>query len=52
MVTPEDAAAMVGIQTRVIYRWVEESKVHFVESDKGEIFVCFNSVAQCKEITD
>lgn len=46
MAMPEDVAAMLGIQPRLIYRWVEEERVHFVESDQGALFVCCESVIQ------
>ena len=44
MVSPDRAAAALGIGVRVIYRWIEEKKVNFVEPGAGKVFVCFESV--------
>lgn len=40
MVTPERAAFLTNITPREIYRRVENGKLHFVETDKGELFIC------------
>jgi len=42
MVTPDEAAAIVGISSRVIYRAIEAGEVHFVEMPV--VFICFNSL--------
>lgn len=44
MVTPEQAAAFVGIQPRDIYRRVESGAVHFVETDAGALLICAGSL--------
>jgi hypothetical protein len=46
MVTPEDAALAVGVTARVIYRWLEEKKIHFRESAAGTLVVCPRSVLE------
>lgn len=40
----EAAAAAQGISPREIYRWVEESKLHFQESPNGTVFICSESL--------
>jgi len=46
MVTPEEAALAVGVSARTIYRWVEQSKIHFRESASGTLMVCPRSVLE------
>ena len=43
MLPPEQAAAAAGVTVRAIYRWVEEKRVHFIESDSGRLFLCSDS---------
>jgi hypothetical protein len=40
MITAQTAALLHDISTRDIYRFVEEGKVHFTETDSKLIFVC------------
>jgi len=40
MFTPDDAALLTGVSTRLIYRWVEAGRIHFYESEGGELLVC------------
>jgi hypothetical protein len=44
MLPPEQAAEVAGIAVRAVYRWVEEKRVHFVESNSGRLFLCSDSV--------
>jgi hypothetical protein len=44
MVTPEQAAVMLQTTPRVIYRKVENSELHFVETSEGELFICLQNV--------
>lgn len=46
MATPDDAALALGVSARVIYRWVEERKIHFRESAGGALVVCPRSVLE------
>ena len=43
MVTPIEAAALMNVSSRVIYRWIEEAKVHFSEHPGG-LLVCAESL--------
>jgi predicted site-specific integrase-resolvase len=45
MLSPQIAAEFVGTTPRRIYRWIEERKIHFVESVSGKILVCSESLA-------
>lgn len=40
MITAQAAALLHNISTRLIYRLVEEGKIHFLETDAKIIFVC------------
>ncbi len=44
MITPHQAAAMAGVSSRTIYRWIEEAKLHFTEELDGVLFVCADSL--------
>jgi hypothetical protein len=46
MATPEEAALAIGVNARVIYRWVEERKIHFHESASGTLVVCPRSILE------
>ena len=43
MLTAETAAAFFKISRRVVYRFIEQEKIHFSETETGEIFICPNS---------
>ena len=44
MVTAEEAAAIACVSTRVIYRWIEQSKLHFLDNREGSLLVCCTSL--------
>lgn len=44
MITPEEAATLVGVSTRTIYAQVESGQFHFVETTAGKLMVCPNSL--------
>lgn len=44
MLTPEQAAALVNVTQRTIYRWVETQLLHFVEEADGRLLICRNSL--------
>ena len=46
MVSPEVAALAASVSARTIYRWVEQSKIHFRESASGALVVCPRSVLE------
>jgi len=44
--TVEDAAAIAGVSARVLYRWVEEGRIHFRETPEGALVICLGSVRE------
>jgi hypothetical protein len=44
MVSSEEAAALMGISQRTIFRQVEAGDLHFTETLEGLIFICPNSL--------
>lgn len=44
MISPEAAAALAGVSTRTIYRWVEIEHPHFTETSEGSLLICPNSL--------
>jgi excisionase family DNA binding protein len=46
MITPHEAAAVTGISTRTIYRWIEADSIHFTETHEGSMLVCLNSLSR------
>jgi hypothetical protein len=43
---PEEAAMVIGISARSIYRWIESGALHFTESAEGLLLICYNSLLQ------
>jgi len=43
MLPVETAAAVTGITPRVLYRWLDEEKLHFIESPDGTVLLCAES---------
>lgn len=46
LMPPEDAAIVMGVTAREIYRRLEVGQVHFTESIRGCLLICMNSVSQ------
>ena len=46
MITPEQAAEIVAANTRAIYRWIEEGRIHSAENAKGRLLVCPRSLRE------
>jgi hypothetical protein len=45
MVTPDHAASLFRLSTRIIHRMIEDGKVHFRESSDGSLLICPNSIS-------
>ena len=43
MITADEAAALRGVSTRVIYRCLEDGSIHFIET-KGQLFICLKTL--------
>lgn len=44
MYSPEQAAAIVKVPPRTIYRWIEAGLLHFTEDGAGLITICRDSL--------
>ena len=44
MVRPEEAAVLVDLSPRAIYRRVEDGQLHFTETPEGQLWICLNSL--------
>jgi len=44
MITADEAAALRGVSTRVIYRCLEDGAIHFIETSKGQLFICLKTL--------
>ena len=44
MITAEQAREVLSVNTRAIYRWVEEGLIHHTETSEGVVFVCPRSL--------
>lgn len=44
MVAPEQAASLLGIRPREIYRRVESGALHFVECNDGSLLICCHAL--------
>jgi excisionase family DNA binding protein len=45
MITPDEAAALCGVNTRTIYRWLETRSIHFSEIVSDGLLICLSSLA-------
>jgi hypothetical protein len=45
MIVPDHAAAIAGVSTRIIYRWLDTEKLHFLENPDG-LLICLNSLTR------
>jgi hypothetical protein len=52
MVSPAAAAKMAGVSVRMIYRWVDEDKLHFLESPAGDLYLCARSLEAPPQSTE
>lgn len=41
---PHHASFIAGVDTLMIYRWLDQKQVHFTESSGAESFICMNSL--------
>jgi len=44
IVAPEQAALVIHIPVRMIYRWIDSALVHFRETPNGSLIVCLRSL--------
>jgi hypothetical protein len=44
MVSPQEASNVTGLSLREIYRRVEAARLHFIETQQGQLFICTNSL--------
>lgn len=52
MLSPEQAAVLARVPTRMIYRWVETGSIHYSEATNGSLIVCIRSlVATRNQVT-
>ena len=45
MASPEHASVIAEVSVRTVNRWIEEGKIHFVETP-GLLLVCLNSLTE------
>jgi helix-turn-helix protein len=48
MVTVDDAAAMAGLSSRTVYRWIEAEKIHSLETSEKFLLVCPRSLMSAR----
>jgi excisionase family DNA binding protein len=46
MLKPEEAATLLAVSTRTIYRWIESDRLHFVETQDRLLLICHRSLLQ------
>jgi hypothetical protein len=49
MLPVETAAAITGATPRMLYRWMDEEKLHFIESSDGTALLCAESFKSLPE---
>jgi len=40
----DEAAALRGVSTLVIYRCFVDGAIHFIETSKGQLFICLKTL--------
>lgn len=43
MVTVDEAAVLLGVTSRTVFRWAEASQLHSIETANGRLLICLNS---------
>lgn len=51
MLPVQACADFFGVSSRAIYRLIESGKIHFLETEANEIYICPASVKEILEIT-
>ena len=46
MVTANEAARIAGMDARAVFRGIETGQIHFIETERGGIFICTKSLEQ------
>ena len=49
MLTPDQAATISRLSSRIIYRWIEARRVHFTETGEGQLLICQSSLPKLIE---
>lgn len=49
MTTPEQVAILLCTTPREIYRRIENGTLHFIETDEGEVFICFHTKKEMED---
>lgn len=44
MVTADEAARLARVSSRTLYRWIEDAKLHFIETAAGGLLICHASI--------
>lgn len=44
MLAVDEAASLAGVSSRTMYQWVEEQRVHFLETRDGLLLICSDSI--------
>jgi len=46
MISPDQAASLLRVSTRIIHRMVDEGNLHFVETPDGALLICVKSLSR------
>jgi hypothetical protein len=46
MLTPDEATMLTSITTRVLFRLIDESRVHFSETNEGLVWICLPTLLE------
>ncbi len=50
MIRAQAAADFFGVSSRTVYRLIEQSIIHFTETEVNEIYICPNSIKEALQI--
>ena len=49
MITPHEAAKEIRVSLRKLFGYIEERRLHFLETEEGELFICVESLREFKD---
>lgn len=52
MISPNEAAAVLQISAREIFRLTEANEIHYLETESGALFVCRRSLEKLGQIKE
>jgi predicted site-specific integrase-resolvase len=46
MITLDEALVLAGVTSRIVHRWAEAGRIHYLETPSGCLLVCLDSLSK------